>query len=117
MNIQLIEAARDGDYDKVYKLLKKGADVHADEDLAFREAFFYEHEDVADLLIQHGANIHARNEEALFDAIKWGRSRLVDYLLKKGANINLLDPKFLSYMDDIWGDNWEENAGANPFLK
>ncbi len=51
---QLIDASMYGDLDRVNELVEQGADVHAQEDKALREASNYGHTEVVKYLEEHG---------------------------------------------------------------
>ena len=86
-------------------LLKHGANVHAEDDVALREAAEYGHTPVVDLLLKNGANVHARDDEALRNAAKYGDTSVVELLLINGADVEArtIDP------EGYW---WELNKNA-----
>jgi len=61
-------------------LLKAGADVHAYNDEALREASSNGHLEVVALLLKNGANVHARDDLALRYASENGHSDVVALL-------------------------------------
>jgi ankyrin repeat protein len=114
LNEQLFNECENGNLDKVKRLVKQGADIHADDlnkvkqlveqganihardDLALRLAAEYGHLEVVKFLVEQGANIHARdnyaeNDYALRRAAGNGQLDVVKYLVEKGANIHADD--------------------------
>ena len=67
MNLEekLIEAAKTGKTEEVKKLLKAGADIHAERDQALRYAANNDHTETVKLLLERGADIHAQEDAAL----------------------------------------------------
>ena len=72
----------------VKKLIKKGADIHIDDDYVLRLAACNGHLDAVKYLVKNGADIHVRNDYALGWASNNGHLDIVKYLLKNGANIH-----------------------------
>lgn len=87
VHIELVTAAATGRAAEVAAALGRGADIHYEDDLAFRAAVFTGHGAVARFLIEQGADIHAAGEEALFYAAKRGDLDMVGLLLGQGAVI------------------------------
>lgn len=77
-----------GHLDIIELLLKKGANIHANDDDALRVASFNGNAEVVKFLIGKGANIHATDNFALKWAIKHGNIDLVEFLLDEGADIH-----------------------------
>lgn len=99
LNDELIDAARDGDCNRVESLLKAGADANAKSEYGWTtlmEAAESGHVEVAELLLKHGADVNAKNENHYgWTALKWaagnGHTKVVEVLLKHGANVNQKD--------------------------
>ena len=85
VHIELVTAAATGRAAEVASALERGADIHYEDDLAFRAAVFTGHGAIARFLVERGANIHAAGEEALFYAAKRGDIETVGLLLAQGA--------------------------------
>lgn len=89
LNQQLIQASKDGDLETVKKFIKKGADVHANYELALRWAAENGHLDVVKYLIEeHGADIQACEDEedcedVFNSAVRGKHIEIVKYLVKK----------------------------------
>lgn len=90
----LIAAAKSLDITK-YLLVKLGANVHANDDMALIKATEKGQTKIVKLLLSKGANVHARDEEALFHAIKKLKLPLVKCLVEAGADITARDGKAL----------------------
>ena len=88
--MDIIEAAEDGNLQRVQELIRNGADVHAQDEQALIEASRYGHLPVVEYLLAHGANIHAQDDQALIDASRNGHLPVIEYLLAQGVNINVL---------------------------
>ncbi len=91
----LIDAAREGQLAIVRLLLKKGADIHTDDDEALKSAVIEEHLDTIKLLLREGANIHAEDDEALKTAVIDGHLDTIKLLLQEGADIHAQDDEAL----------------------
>ena len=87
-NQRLIEAVKEGRIDITRFMIKKGADVHAEDDYALRWASNNGHTDTVKLLLENGANIHASIDYALRWASNNGHTETVKLLLENGANIH-----------------------------
>src|ERR1044071_1884212 len=92
-NADLIEAAKQGDTDKVRKLLGKGADVNA-KDLngrtALMEAALWRRTETVKVLLDKGADVNAKDnkeETALLATARVGLAEIVKMLLAKGADV------------------------------
>ena len=81
----------DNDIDIVEILLAAGADVHALDDEALRDAARYGHTDVVELLLECGADVHANNDEALLSAVKGCHEDVLRLLLEYGADVHARD--------------------------
>jgi ankyrin repeat protein len=82
MNNDLIEACYYGQTEEVKRLLSEGAEVHYDNDYAFRRASMYNHLEVVKLLLENGADIKANDYEGLKMAEIFGHLDVVEYLNK-----------------------------------
>jgi len=70
----------------VKKAIEIGANVHAHDDYALREASGNGHKEIVELLLKNGANVHAQNDFALHWASANSYYNVVKLLLKNGAN-------------------------------
>ncbi|OGZ11581.1 MAG: hypothetical protein A3D67_00245 [Candidatus Lloydbacteria bacterium RIFCSPHIGHO2_02_FULL_51_22] len=68
-------------------LLAHGADVHAFDDVALREASRLGETELMEIYFGHGANVHARNDEALRNAIDLGRTFAVALCIAHDADV------------------------------
>lgn len=67
-------------------LLKYGANVHAENDLALQKASENGHIEVVKVLLSYGANVRARNDEALIIASQGDHRDVVKLLLEQYIN-------------------------------
>ena len=65
----------------------EGIDLHAGRD-AFSRCAVSKYPDIAKYLLEDGADIHAKNDEALRNAVIFGDVRIVRYLVEQGADIH-----------------------------
>ncbi len=86
--LQLLAMKKDVKQDDIKELIKRGADVHWNEDEALRNAAGYGSKETVKTLLEHGADIHARDDYALRSAAKAGNTETVKTLLEHGANIH-----------------------------
>jgi ankyrin repeat protein len=93
----LFSCAEKGDIDGVRLALKRGDDVHHNNDSALRASVYYGHLEVVQLLLDHGANVHAQNGFSLAFASKHGYLNIVKLLLERGASIFSIYHNSLSY--------------------
>lgn len=83
----LLAAARCGSWELVDMLIQCGADVHAQGDLALREAAEYDdqnHKAVVQLLLQKGADVHTHHDSPLLAAAAHGHTDVVQLLVSTG---------------------------------
>ncbi len=98
MNVDLIDAVRNGAVDEVYRLLEQGSFVDTREETfgdtpLFLSAFLGSY-DIANLLLRAGAHVDARNNKGrtpLMAASFRGNADLAQLLIKEGADVNLPD--------------------------
>jgi len=93
----LIIMARGGYSGIVKKLIKKGVDIHTNEDKALRYAAEYGHLKVVKCLVEAGADIHANEDQALRCAAEYGHVDIVKYLIEKGADVHVWHEYALKY--------------------
>ncbi len=90
MSERLIEAAENGNLQKVKRYLDEGDDIHYDSDYALRWTAFYGHLEVVELLLDRGADIHADIHADGDAAFRWssekGHVKVVKLLLDYGAD-------------------------------
>jgi ankyrin repeat protein len=87
-NCALRWAAGSGHLDVVKFLVENDADIHAYNDLALRWAAGSGHLDVVKFLVEKGADIHADNDYALRWTAGKGHLEVVKFLVKNGADIH-----------------------------
>ena len=80
-------AAMSGNLEQVRRLINRGADIHAEDDLALIYAAKNGQFLVVEFLVNHGANIHARNDQALIEATTENYLPLVEFLIDHGAPV------------------------------
>jgi ankyrin repeat protein len=90
-NKNFIEAAKKGDLPLVQSLLSKGANIHANNDLALIESFENRNIEVVKYLIEQGADIHIYDDYSLRWASEYGYLDIVQYSIENGANIHARD--------------------------
>ena len=86
---ELINAIKNDSMDRVKSLVKDGADIHADNDIALSMACFNGNLDIVKYLIQIGANVSS-NVCALFSAVEKNHYNVTKYLLKYGADVHAM---------------------------
>jgi len=79
-------AAEYGRLSMVQLLLDRGANVHAQNDIALRLASIDGHAAVVALLLDRGADIHAENDDAIRWAALRGQTAVVSLLIDRGAD-------------------------------
>jgi ankyrin repeat protein len=80
LNDELIVASKYGHLEVVKFLVEKGANIHADNNLALRCASKYGHLEIVKFLVKNGADIHADNDRVLKLASLNGHFEVVEYL-------------------------------------
>ena len=83
--VELIEAIKNNDFERVKLLVSKGAD---DLNMALRYASENGHLEIVKLLLDKGADINSQNKfgyTALSSALKNGHSEVAEFLKSKGA--------------------------------
>ncbi len=97
----IVEASIYGNVDVVKYLLEHGANLHFQEDLAFRVACVFGQLEMAQFLFgQEGVDVHASNEDALIGAAENEQIEIVRWLLEMGANLHARDGMALTVAAD-----------------
>ena len=91
----LLQSSIKGELNLVKESVKRGANIHTEDENALRWASLNGHLDVVKYLVENGANIHANNDEALHWASEDGHLDVVKYLVENGANIHANDDEAL----------------------
>ena len=86
-NDLLFHASRAGELSVVKYAVQNGADIHAYNDNAIRNAAEKGHLELVKFLVDKGANIHIFHERALRLASKHRHLEIVKYLVERGANV------------------------------
>jgi len=96
--VQLVQAASQGNLSLVTTLLAQGVDVNARSSLdggtALMEASAHGYSEIVTALLAQGADVHANDRDgktALLQAAEWGHSEIVTVLLAQGADVNATD--------------------------
>lgn len=89
INMELVQAASEGDTVGVLAALKAGALIHYREDYALAMAVMENKPETITLLLDNGANIHAADDHALRHAVVRGNYPLVNMLIERGADIHI----------------------------
>lgn len=84
------EYERNNIFDIITLLLKNGANIHENDDMALYYACSMGYYDIAKKLIDLGANIHAKQDYILKEAISSEEQEQIDFLLSNGCNISSL---------------------------
>ena len=83
--MDLIEACKEGNIERVKELLKQGVDPTADDNLAIIYASFFGHTDVVEALLQDGrADPTTENNYPIGIASAQGYTSIVSFLLQDG---------------------------------
>ncbi len=97
MEQELFEACKEGNLTEVKSLIKKGADIHNNEDWVFRNACFKGDLEVVKFLVDQGADIHTQDDFAICWASKNGHLEIVKILVDQGADIHTRDDFPITY--------------------
>ena len=95
INVALIQAVKNGNYDEVRRQVEQGADVNYGEIPPFFWAYFKGHTDLCKWLLSKGGNInHDRFSEMtlLMSATVRGDVEFASFLIDAGADVNLQLP-------------------------
>lgn len=90
-NTLLVCAIAFGTNEILCLLLDHGADIHAEDDCAFRYAMGFERKqrhEMAKILLDRGANIHAKDNLVFRQACRNGNEEAVCFLLQHGADVH-----------------------------
>ena len=115
----LHKAAREGDADRVRKLLDAGADVNIRnankgrlQYTPLHWAAHYGHLEIAELLISRGADLDAEDpaySTPLYLAAEEGYPKVVEFLISKGAEVNV--------KSNTWGYTPLDRAAWGPVAR
>jgi len=97
LNLDLIKFSNRGKLEIVKYLVENGANIHAKNDQALRNASYYGDLEIVKYLVKNGADIHVRNDEALRNACYKGQLEVVKYLVKNGADIHVRNDQALRW--------------------
>lgn len=86
-NLALIEAVVKRDAEAIGVQLRRGANIHYEDDFPLRCAAYLGYADIAALLLKNGANVHAGGEEPVLMAVKARDNPLIELLLNNGADL------------------------------
>src|SRR5438477_129720 len=89
--MNMIEACKNGNLERVQELVALNADIHADNDNVIRRASEYGHIEVVKYLVELNADIHADNDYALRWASNYGHVDIVKYLIVSMSNYDAVD--------------------------
>ncbi|MBI1925383.1 ankyrin repeat domain-containing protein [Candidatus Poribacteria bacterium] len=92
INEALIQAAKDGDFDEVRRLVEQGADVNYSDIPPFLWTYFRGHTDLCKYLLNKGGNINYDGFEEmtlLMAATVRGDVEFASFLIDAGADVNL----------------------------
>ncbi len=92
-----IHATQIGDLDTIQSYQKQGADIHAQNDAAFRLSATKGRLPIVQFLLQQGADIHAKNDEAFRLSSEKGYLPIVQFFLPQGANIHAENDEAIRY--------------------
>lgn len=111
-NEMLLEAASDGDVEKVKSCLAKGADIETKNSrwkaTPLYLAVNFDHEEVVEILLEKNANVDSKDcdgETPLYRAAAVGNETIVKMLLEHHADINAKDndgrtPLYIAVFED-----------------
>lgn len=95
--LPLAYACAKGDLAKVKELVENGADIHENEDYAFRAACINNQLEVAKYLLGKGSDIHSLCDEPIIMASYHGRLEMVQFLANNGADIYACNNRALCF--------------------
>lgn len=120
MDLTFAYAARDGQFNKVKRLIKEGVKAS---NKSFRYAVYNYHFDIADYLLKQGVDIDARDYihqtalEEMMVANKDGKEvdKRVKYLIDRGANLDTQDSDLKTPLMHTFfiPDNFDANFSGN----
>lgn len=84
----LKDAADEGDWQFMRKLIQHGANIHTDDDRALRRAAAAGDTPTVEFLLDYGADIHAMQEMPLNVAVTHNRHDTIKLLLDRGAHVH-----------------------------
>ena len=90
-NEMLFKASEKGELLLAKEALKRGADIHTEEDAALRLASMNGHLEIVKYLVENGANIYSDDDFALITASEFGHLEIVKYLVENGGDIHTQD--------------------------
>ena len=101
----LYTACENDHLEVVKELLYRGADVHARADYALRVSCDRGHVSIVRELLRWGANVHANNEMALQWACQSGHVEIVKILLDAGSDSSRVDLHYVSNKRILMSEN------------
>ena len=87
----LILASESGNIKHIKNVIKKGANIHTDNDLSLKKACEKGKFKIVKFLVENGANIHVNDDYALKISCTKGYIKIVKFLIENGANIYVRD--------------------------
>jgi ankyrin repeat protein/endonuclease/exonuclease/phosphatase family metal-dependent hydrolase len=110
-NMILFKTASEGDLKGVKEALRKGADIHADNEWALLSAIKNGQLDIVKYLVENGANIHINKDQPIKLAEKGRNKEIAAYLKSQIIFNELLDNS--SFRGDLSGVKEALKRGAN----
>lgn len=102
----IVEVSIYGNIDVMKYLLEHGANLHIEQDLAFRVACVFGRLEIAQFILsQEGVDVRGSDDEALMGAVENGRVEIVQWLLQMGANLHARDGMALTVAADSDSDS------------
>ncbi len=103
--MELMEAACDGEIQRIQEAINAGADINAQDDngqSALIWAAYYGHKNIVKLLLKHSAHVNVQDtygRTALIYAVARGCKDIIELLLKHGADVTLRSESIETALD------------------